>query len=71
MTHGNEAQEQPAAALDKTISATKFAATVVDLTALEPRDPQSPHWWSESVDGRCSEGAALFAASQPAPLNVV
>ena len=28
-------------------------------------------WWSESTDGRCSESAALFAASHPAPLNVV
>ncbi len=28
-------------------------------------------WWPESADGQCSESAALFAASQPAPLSVV
>jgi hypothetical protein len=28
-------------------------------------------WWPESADGQCSEHAALFAASQPAPLSVV
>jgi len=43
-----------------------FASTLseehVDLDA---------QWWSESTDGRCSEDAALFAASQPAPLSVV
>ena len=71
MTHGNDAHEQPTAALDEAISATNFVATVVDVTALEPRDKLAPHWWSESTDGRCSEGAALFAASQPAPLSVV
>lgn len=43
-----------------------FASTLseehVDLDA---------RWWSESTDGCCSEDAALFAASQPAPLSVV
>jgi len=57
--------------LDDAISATDFVATVIDVTALEPRDRQGLHWWSESADGRCSEDAALFAASQPAPLSVV
>jgi hypothetical protein len=28
-------------------------------------------WWPESADGQCSESAALFAASQPAPLSIV
>ena len=36
--------------------------------ALHDRDP---HWWSESTDGRCSQTAAQFAASQPAPLTIV
>ena len=43
-----------------------FANTEV----LERQEPD-PRWWSESTDGRCSESAALFAASQPAPLTVV
>jgi len=38
--------------------------------ALE-REGLDPQWWAEAADGRCSENAALFAASQPAPLNVV
>lgn len=71
MTPGNGANAQPVAALDESISATDFVATVVDVTALGPRDGLDPHWWSESIDGRCSEDAALFAASQPAPLSVV
>ncbi len=72
MTHGNAAHEQPTTALDeKAITATDFVATVVDVTAMEPPDKQGSHWWSESTDGRCSEDAALFAASQPAPLSIV
>jgi len=36
-------------------------------------DPNSlsAELWPESADGQCSQSAALFAASQPAPLNVV
>ncbi|HQX59817.1 MAG TPA: hypothetical protein PLT77_11845 [Burkholderiaceae bacterium] len=34
-------------------------------------DNRDPDWWSESTDGRCSETAALFAESQPAPLTIV
>jgi len=34
-------------------------------------DSESPAWWPESSDGHCSQSAALFAASQPAPLTVV
>jgi hypothetical protein len=46
---------------------SEFAAT---QPAAAPEDLE-PDWWSESTDGRCSESAALFAASQPAPLSVV
>ena len=40
-------------------------------TQTEAIDSISPDWWPESADGQCSQSAALFAASQPAPLNVV
>ncbi len=71
MTHANDEQDRPSVELAREIPATDFVATVIDVDALEPRDKQSPHWWSESVDGRCSQNAAMFAASQPAPLSVV
>ncbi len=71
MTHENDAHRQPVTTLGEAIFATDFVATGVDVTALEPRDEQGAHWWSESTDGRCSEDAALFAASQLTPLSVV
>lgn len=51
------------------------ASNAQDPQPLEPA-PQAlrdsdPDWWSECTDGRCSETAALFAESQPAPLSVV
>ncbi|MEO8545293.1 MAG: hypothetical protein ABI434_17045, partial [Burkholderiaceae bacterium] len=48
-------------------------AAPTDFAAAAPETWQQleSDWWSESVDGRCSESAALFAASQPAPLSVV
>ena len=44
-----------------------------EFAATEPNgDPAAgTDWWSESTDGQCSESAALFAASQPAPLSIV
>jgi len=71
MTHANEGPDRSSTDLSREIPATDFVATVIDVGTLEPHDQQGPHWWSESVDGRCSESAALFAASQPAPLSVV
>ena len=44
----------------------EFAPTQMDENAENAND-----WWSESADGQCSENAALFAASQPAPLSIV
>jgi len=44
----------------------EFAHTVPEQHPDNPSD-----WWSESADGQCSESAALFAASQPAPLSIV
>ena len=46
--------------------ASGFAATESGELTDAPVD-----WWPESADGQCSQSAALFAASQPAPLNVV
>ena len=43
-----------------------FASTLADENAVDGND-----WWPESSDGQCSENAALFAASQPAPLSIV
>ena len=40
-------------------------------TRPEPEQNDDTQWWPESADGQCSESAALFAASQPALLNVV
>ncbi len=40
-------------------------------TEVLERDKPDQQLWAESTDGRCSESAALFAASQPAPLTVV
>jgi hypothetical protein len=40
-------------------------------TEVLERDKSDQQLWAESTDGRCSESAALFAASQPAPLTVV
>ncbi len=71
MTHENDGQHSPAAGLTQAIPATDFVATVIDVEALESRDKLDPHWWAESDNGRCSEDAALFAASQSAPLSVV
>ena len=44
----------------------EFVPTEIDANAANAAD-----WWSESTDGQCSENAALFAASQPAPLSIV
>ena len=44
----------------------EFVATEIDLDSGNATDG-----WSEATDGQCSESAALFAASQPAPLSIV
>ena len=48
-------------------------AAASDFAPTRPVDAQDsqPGWWPESADGRCSQSAALFAASQPAPLSIV
>jgi hypothetical protein len=40
-------------------------------TELQPRQDLDPRLWSEAADGQCSEDAAQFAVSQPAPLSIV
>jgi hypothetical protein len=38
----------------------------------ENAEPDTPgDLWPEAADARCSESAALFASTQPAPLSVV
>jgi hypothetical protein len=46
---------------------------VEDFAPTEPiaRDESDSRWWSEAADGRCSDDAAQFAASLPAPLSIV
>jgi hypothetical protein len=52
---------------------TQHEAEQTDFAHTHPDDlsDATGDWWPESADGQCSEHAALFAASQPAPLNVV
>jgi hypothetical protein len=82
MTSNTDKQDhEPAAATPAATQAPtgsteqpEFAHTEVQdfaNTEVQEREQLDPQWWSESTDGRCSEDAALFAASQPAPLNVV
>ena len=40
-------------------------------TQIDDHPEHADDWWPESADGQCSENAALFAASQPAPLSIV
>jgi hypothetical protein len=47
-------------------TAQPFAPVQIDDNSERAND-----WWPESADGQCSASAALFAASQPAPLSVV
>ena len=61
--HGQDAQP-----LDPAAQAPDATVAAHGRDALDDRDPD---WWSESTDGRCSESAALFAESQPAPLTIV
>ena len=49
------------------VSAAKTEATAADFDkASHPGD-----LWPEAADAQCSEHAALFAGTQPAPLTVV
>lgn|GEM_PF-1126147 len=43
----------------------------VASSELQERAELGATVWAEAADGRCSEDAALFAASQPAPLSIV
>jgi len=38
---------------------------------LQPSEASDSRWWAEADDGHCNKEAALFAASQPAPLSIV
>ena len=60
-TRGQGDQGQPG-----DLQTQEFVSTQIDENAENSTD-----WWSESTDGQCSENAALFAASQPAPLSIV
>jgi len=66
---GRASEPQPAAAADD--AHDEAAPSDFALTRPEGEQNDDTQWWPESADGQCSESAALFAASQPAPLNVV
>lgn len=68
--HNPDPRAQAQGAADATLlgeaAAQPFAPTEIDADAEHANG-----WWPESADGHCSESAALFAASQPAPLSIV
>lgn len=66
MAHESSGHDPQAADPAEDGAPSDFAAT-----APEASQELEPDWWFESTDGRCSESAALFAASQPAALSVV
>ncbi len=73
---GNSSSEQDNSG--QTVDTQTFQGQAGDPTAQEfvptqtdASSDKSTDWWSESTDGQCSESAALFAASQPAPLSIV
>ena len=65
-SNGPTAQAAPSDPQHQEAAQSDFAPTRPDES-----EAQSSGWWTESADGQCSENAALFAASQPAPLSVV
>ena len=84
LTHSNEWQdtrqlearaEQAGGGAEPAASVGGRAKTPAnrDFAHTEPqrRDDLDSRWWSEATDGQCSEEAAQFAASQPAPLSIV
>ena len=69
----NQANTAPAPLSADADDNTSHDAAHSDFAATGPDEDLEPalDWWPESADGQCSENAALFAASQSAPLNVV
>ena len=61
---------QAQAAADATPS-SDAAALPFAPTEIDDNPDHANDWWPESADGQCSESAALFAASHPAPLSIV
>ena len=58
-------------AKDSGLAATESLAPQNPGT-VNPSDPGDPgDLWPEAADARCSESAALFSGTQPAPLSVV
>ena len=65
----SEQPEQPPHAVPA--DAGDSTSAEFEPTQTEERNQSLTDLWSESTDGQCSQNAALFAASQPAPLTVV
>jgi hypothetical protein len=69
-------EEQQKQTLEGTESQTQLHTKAVGATApgnaADFDDASRPgDLWPEAADARCSEFAALFAGTQPAPLSVV
>ena len=77
MDHSRPSPRVPAAAQQDRAGGTDkedaFAATeqFAETQQMEDDLDVETSWWAEATDGQCSESAALFAASQPAPLSIV
>ena len=81
----SDAKPEPALVSDaarvKAMSAATPATAVAPGTSVpsaaeslhsQDSDPTNPgDLWPEAADARCSESAALFSGTQPAPLSVV
>ena len=61
----------PARGAAKATQPGEAAAQPFTATQIDDNPEHADDWWPESADGQCSENAALFAASQPAPLSIV
>lgn len=62
-----------AAAAPATVVASRTSAhSAAEFLHSQDVDPTNPgDLWPEAADARCSESAALFSGTQPAPLSVV
>ena len=61
----------PAGALAPTANAVAAQATLAPQGADPVKSGDPGDLWPEAADAKCSESAALFSGTQPAPLSVV
>ena len=61
----------PAGALAPTANAVAAQGTLARQDADPVKSDDPGDLWPEAADAKCSESAALFSGTQPAPLSVV